>query len=76
MAALGRPGALSFVAIDALVRLLTCLIQAHGLGATLLAKALVVICGVLQVDAPSSTTSFLVTCPRCTTALWSACNFV
>jgi CCR4-NOT transcription complex subunit 1 len=45
---MGRPGSLSFVAIDALVHLLTCLIQAHGLGATLLAKALVMITGVLQ----------------------------
>jgi len=48
---MGRPGNLSFVAVDALVRLLTCLSQGHGLGQTLLAKALVVITAVLQGDA-------------------------
>ena len=47
----GRPSTPSFVAVDALVRLLNSLIQAHGLGASLLAKALAVITGVLQGDA-------------------------
>jgi len=55
---MNRPGAMSFVAVDALVHLLKCLILAHHLGATLLAKALVVVTGVLQV-------------PSCLGPLWA-----
>ena len=36
----GRPGALSFLAVDAAARLLVTLVSAHGGGASLLARAL------------------------------------
>ena len=43
-----RPAALNFVAVDACVRLMVCLVQQHGGGPSLFAKVLGIMAVVLQ----------------------------
>lgn len=49
-----RPASVSFVAVDAVVALLMCLTTSHGLGTALVAKSLVCISEVLQVETLNS----------------------